>query len=209
MFIEMIDSLRCTSDHPDIWLVAAILRREERFVLEGRLGCPVCLREFPIVNGVAWFGTEPREYQARLGDAGEEADDEDATRIAAFLGAREGASIALGGEWAVQATPLADLVPMRIFALNPPIALGESEGVGIIRSSEGLPLAPASLAGVALDVATATARDLGSAVRALAAGGRLVAPASVPLPSEMAELARDESYWVGEKRSELVLLRRS
>lgn len=49
------------------------------------------------------------------------------------------------------------------------------------------------------------------AVRAVQQGGRMIAPADVPVPDDVRELARDEDEWVGEVRvaaSGLVPLRR-
>jgi hypothetical protein len=41
---------------------------------------------------------------------------------------------------------------------------------------------------------------LGPALSALRDGGRLVAPASTPVPDEANELARDARQWVGARR---------
>lgn len=55
MHLELVDVLRCTSRHSDSVLVAAADRIESRYVVQGVLGCPVCGREFPIVDGVTYF----------------------------------------------------------------------------------------------------------------------------------------------------------
>ncbi|HWG33818.1 MAG TPA: hypothetical protein VN650_06590, partial [Gemmatimonadaceae bacterium] len=55
MFIELLDGLRCTGDHPQIPLVAAILQRDDRLVVQGLLGCPTCRREYEIEGGAVWF----------------------------------------------------------------------------------------------------------------------------------------------------------
>lgn len=206
MFIELIDTLRCTSDHPETWLVASIGERDERLVLEGTLGCPVCRRQYPITGGIVWYGRDPATTE--LPTAATPADAEGAMRAAAFLAPPEGAMLALTGEWAAYAHGIAELVPVRIFAINPASAIQESERVAIVETSEGLPFAALSLRGVALGE-TATSRDLESAMRVLKDGRRLVAPVSLAVPEEIQELARDERYWVGEKRAALVGLRRA
>lgn len=206
MFIELIDTLRCTSDHPETWLVASIHERDERLVLEGMLGCPVCHRQYPITRGIAWYGRDPATVVLPTAEA--PADAEAAMRAAAFLAPPEGAMLAVTGEWAAHAQGIAALVPVRIFAINPSSAIEESEQVAIVESDEGLPFAALSLRGVALGQ-DATARDLESAMRVLKDGRRLVAPVSLPVPEEIQELARDERYWVGEKRGALVGLRRA
>ncbi|MDZ7630837.1 MAG: hypothetical protein U5K74_05630 [Gemmatimonadaceae bacterium] len=55
MFTELIDTLRCPNDHDDSWLVATSTRSDQRHIVEGRLGCPVCRQTFLIVDGVAQF----------------------------------------------------------------------------------------------------------------------------------------------------------
>jgi uncharacterized protein YbaR (Trm112 family) len=206
MFIELIDTLRCPGDHPETWLVAAIQERDERIVLEGTLGCPVCHRQYPISRGIAWYGRDPATTTLPTAEA--PGDAEGAMRAAAFLAPPEGAMLALSGEWGAYAHGVAALVPVRIFAINPSRAIEESEQVAIVETDQGLPFAALSLRGVALGD-NATPRDLGSAVRVLKDGRRLVAPVSLPVPEEIQEIARDERYWVGEKRGALVGLRRA
>jgi hypothetical protein len=129
-------------------------------------------------------------------------------RIGAFLSVTEGVTVALCGEWTAQAQALARLIPLRIFAVNPSALIEESESVGIVESTEGLPFARSLFQGVALDGATADARAVASAVQTLTEGGRLVAPAGVEVPPEISILARDEHFWVGEKGRSLVVLKR-
>jgi uncharacterized protein YbaR (Trm112 family) len=206
MFIEVIDTLRCPVDHRDSWLVASIAERDDRLVREGLLGCPVCGREYPIVRGVAWFGVEPAsdrvEPPAALDDEG------GAMRAGAFLAPAEGSTIVLAGSWGAHAPALAGLMPLRIFAVNPDVALEDSERVAIVRTSIGLPFAPRAVRGIALDE-RATQQDVVDAARVLADGARLAAPASLAVPPELSELARDDAWWVAEKRGALVGLRRA
>lgn len=206
MFIELIDTLRCPEEHRDSWLVASITAREDRLVSEGMLGCPVCGREYPIQRGVAWFGAEPGE--ALEGRAAPSEMDGGAMRVGAFLAVVEGATIALEGSWGAYASELAQLVPLRIFAVNAPTAVEDSERVASIETRLGLPLAPRALRGVALGE-HATETTLPSALRVLADGGRVVAPATLAVPPEVAEIARDEQWWIGEKRGALIGLRRA
>lgn len=223
MFIELINTLRCIAHHADSWLVASISHRNGRFVTDGTLGCPVCLREYPIQNGVVHFGDPqrpaPTTTSAARNDAvqplhadavRQEAAREIAIRIGAFLAVTEGATVLLAGDWARGAHALSELVPSRIFILNPsgPISdsTEESESVGVIVSSDALPVAPGSLRGVALDRPNATRATLLSAVKALASGGRLVAPADAVAPSGVSVIARDEQFWVAERTLPLLAL---
>lgn len=210
MFIELIDSLRCTNDHADSWLVASIVRRDDRFVTEGELGCPICLREYPIERGVVWFGSREQHGTSAIAiddpvmmdTSGPDA----AVRIGAFLNVAEAAAVLLGGTWARSAHALSELIPLRIFVLNPSEPIDESMSIGVVMSSEGIPLAPGMLRGVALDRATVTPAVLTSAIKVLAPGGRVVAPADVAVPDDVAVLARDENFWVAEKRPPLISL---
>jgi hypothetical protein len=204
VFIELLDQLRCTNEHEDSWLVAAFHRRDDRYILDATLGCHICFREYPLVNGVAYFGVTPDDHPRPL----IRPDEELAMRAAAFLNARERSTLVLGGAWGDQAHGVAALLPMRLFALDPVGAPDDSEQVSVIRSSQGISLAPASVDGVALDPDTATAVNLRSAVRVLRPGGRLLAPVGVPVPEGIGELARDENYWVGEAALAVIPLAR-
>jgi hypothetical protein len=207
MFIELVDALRCTREHPDTWLVASIVERDDRIIRTGALGCPICSREYPIRGGVAWFGVEAAVLDDAPPTLGADAGD-DAMLLGAMLEASEGATIAVTGRWARAAIELVGMLPMRAYVINPDVTVADSERTGVIRSAEGIPLAPNALRGVALDDANATPENVASAIRALAAGGRLVAPAAFPVPQELVELARDERWWVAEKPRPLVGLRR-
>jgi hypothetical protein len=63
------------------------------------------------------------------------------------------------------------------------------------------PLGDGDARGVALDGAPAAPDDVRAAAEALAAGGRLLAPVASAVPPQVAELARDERWWVAERRA--------
>ena len=206
MFIEHIDQLRCTTGHEESWLIASITKRDNRFVLEGTLGCHICHRQYPIINGVAYFGTTPADQPKR---AAQGANPDDVMRIAAFLNAGERARLVLCGVWGSLAQPLSEMIPVMVSVLAPEGIVEESAQIAHVESSEGIPLARASVDGVALDQPTATPQNILSALRVLKSGGRLVAPISVTLPEGVVELARDDTFWVAEKLPGVVPLRRA
>ncbi|MGH7617800.1 MAG: hypothetical protein ACREPM_11270, partial [Gemmatimonadaceae bacterium] len=78
MFTPLVDTLRCPNAHDETWLVASIERAEERDIREGTLGCPVCLAEYPIRDGIVRFAdvTLPALEAPR---------EDDAVRLAAAL----------------------------------------------------------------------------------------------------------------------------
>jgi len=210
MFIEMLDILRCVNSHEDTWLVASLRAISNRFVLDGTLGCPVCHAEYSIKKGVADFrqasGSTPR-----LSDRppARESREELATRLGAFLNATEpGATLVLGGRWAEAAQELSVMTESRVLVLNPPRSVEESETVGLLLVSRDIPLAPGSVQGVAIDESFAT-EILGTVVRILRPGGRVVGPAASQPPMELAVIARDDLHWIAEKAAEMLPLRRA
>jgi hypothetical protein len=209
VFIEMLDLLRCVKAHEDTWLVASLKAISNRFVLDGTLGCPVCHAEYSIRRGIADFrvGGESGQLPDQIALSGSR--DELATRIGAFLNVTEpGATVVLGGSWDEGAQELSVMTETRILALNPGKRVEESESVGLLRVSHEIPLAPASVLGVALD-ASFPPEIIASALKVVRPGGRVVGPATIDPPTDLAVLARDESYWVAEKPVEMVPLRRS
>lgn len=205
----MLDLLRCINPHEDTWLVASLKALSNRIVLDGTLGCPVCHAEYPIRGGVADFrqgeGGRPLPEHVPLSFSREEL----ATRMGAFLNATEpGATLVLGGSWAEAAQEVSVMTETRVLALNPGSAVEESETVGLLRVSREIPLAAGSVLGVALDE-TFPPELLGSAIKVVRPGGRIVGPTSMTPPADLAILARDDRHWVGEKAAEMIPLRRA
>lgn len=207
MFIELVDSLRCVEPHEDSWLVLATRRMDGRTVVEGTLGCPVCRRSYAITEGVAYLGAEPDESPREAPHEPAAPTEDDTMRLAALLDLTSpGGLVVLGGGWARHADALLDLAPVRLLLLDPtaPVArddrLAPDGSVSVLRTSGGVvPLAAGAARAVALDGATAGVARLEAAARALAPGGRLVAPVDVALPSGVRELARDGELWVAER----------
>jgi uncharacterized protein YbaR (Trm112 family) len=209
VFIEMLDLLRCVNAHEDTWLVASLKAISNRFVLDGTLGCPVCHAEYPIRKGIADFRIGGEAEQLLEQPVPRESREDLAMRIGAFLSATEpGATVVLGGSWAEVAQELSVMTETRVLTLNPSNRVEESESVGLLRVTYEIPLAPASVLGVALDASFPT-KIISSALKVVRPGGRIVGPATIDAPRDLAVLARDERYWVAEKPAEMVSLRRS
>lgn len=216
MFIELIETLRCPNPHEDSWLVGAFDRLEDRDVRAGRLGCPVCRAEYRIIDGVVDFQGEaaasPSPELARAASstmsAGVSAAPSQpigadaALRLAAMLDlASPGGLIVLEGEWGRAGSMLTSLIESQLLLVDPPPGVAERERLSAIRSGGTIPVAGGSCRGIALYSAAGAGRLAPSAVKALRARGRLVAPAGVPLPDEVQELARDATWWVAERTS--------
>lgn len=210
MFIELIDLLRCINRHEDTWLVASLRTVSNRFVLEASLGCPSCSAQYPVRAGIADFSagaTLPSCDAERA--AASHSREELATRAGAYLAATEpGATIVLGGVWAYAAQELSEMAEARVLALNASDEVKESSTVGLLRVGSEIPVAPGSVLGVALD-AWFPAKIVGSAVRAVRPGGRIVGPTAIPAPAELTVLAHDDMYWVAMKAPEVVKLSRA
>jgi uncharacterized protein YbaR (Trm112 family) len=190
MYIELIDLLRCPREHADSWLVVAFNKMDGRFVVEGKLGCPVCSSSYRIREGIADLRRgEVSEPNAQKSEQVSDADA--AMRAAALLGlTKPNSLIVLAGSSAGLAHEVSAIADARVLALNPDKVIEESEKVAVIRADDRLPFAPGSIDGIMLDEATAAfAHD---ASRTLRQGGRLIAPRGMTLPKGLRELARDD-----------------
>jgi uncharacterized protein YbaR (Trm112 family) len=186
MHLDVVPTLRCPRDHEESGLVLVANETEGRHVVAGILGCPVCEAEFPIREGVAYFAepmpvtTSPR--------------DDEIIRTAAMLGLTEpGGVIMLTGQWAPTADAISELADALVLVVNPPVSESEAERLSVMYVGERWPIAARALRAAAIDGPSETIATL------LRSKGRLVAPIAVPVPSEIAELARDSQYWVGER----------
>jgi len=210
VFIELIDLLRCIRPHDETWLVASFSKVSHRFVEEAKLGCPSCSDEYWIRGGVADFSAEvilPDCEDERK--AASHRREELATRAGAYLEATEpGATVVLGGLWAYAAQELSEMAEIRVIAINAPGGVKESETVGLVSVGSEIPLAAGSVLGVAID-AWFPANIVESAVRVVRPGGRIVGPAAIKAPPELAILAHDDKYWVAEKAPEVITISRA
>jgi hypothetical protein len=205
MHIELVANLRCTRPHENTWLVARADNMAGRHIVTGLLGCPVCQAEYPIVGGVALLG----ELEKRTVPAFAALPAHAALRLAALMDlTSEGGMVLLAGEWVATASELAEVADgVAIIAIESAAPPELDERISYLTAGEELPLQPGSARGIALGSGTAaSAERLESAVRALRAGGRLIAPASFPLPSELRELGRDDRDWVAERVSKVTIV---
>jgi len=208
MFIEIVDALRCPVPHEESWLVASATRMEARHIVDGLLGCPVCHAEYPVKHGVADFRREPTLPLRAEPDPLLRGDATTAMHLAAFLGLSDATGfVVLLDEWGAQASALREMVETPIMLVDPPAGREGEPGISVVLSDGIPPLA--SGAARATAIGQSNAERVAAAVRLTRAGGRLVAPATLPLPDGVREIARDDALWVGEKepeRSPLVTL---
>jgi uncharacterized protein YbaR (Trm112 family) len=203
VYIELIDLLRCPRVHEESWLVAAFNKMDGRFVIEGKLGCPVCSASFPIREGVADL-RDAREAPATTAAQSAESDEDTALRVAAMLGLTRAGSVAvLSGMPGAIAGIVAEMASVRVVGTNSTSQASEQENVAMVRSSDRLPFASGSIDAVMLG-ASASSGEVEEAVRVLKTGGRLVVTADSPLRGNLREIARDENYIVAESTGPLL-----
>lgn len=187
--------------------MAAFNRMEGRFVIEGKLGCPVCTASFPINGGIADFRDDP-SCPDSAGDRSDLATEEETLRVAGMLGlTRAGAAVVLSRVPSELANSVAELTGVRVICVNPAGEGGEAENVASVRIDEKLPFATGSIDAMMM-AEPVSANDTAEALRVLRTGGRLVAPASTALAGNLRELARDERHIVAEFTGPLVSLSR-
>jgi uncharacterized protein YbaR (Trm112 family) len=199
MFIELVDALRCPAPHEETWLVASATRMEARHIVEGMLGCPVCHAEYPVRRGVVDF--RRARGAPRASGSPPPRDPREAMRLAAFLGlASAGGFAVLLDGWGAHAPALRELVETPLILVDPPSGVEGEPGVSVLLSDGPIPLATGAARGVAIQ--GSGPQRASDAVRITRAGGRLVGPADLALPSGVSALARDDTLWVGEKEPE-------
>lgn len=209
MYIELIDLLRCPREHEESWLVAAFNRMEDRFVIEGRLGCPVCSATYAISNGVADLRDTAAEHFGSSGPvtASRDDDDDETVRIAAMLGlTRPGMVAVIEGADPNLARIVSTMTGAKVVAVNPPgTALVEAENVASVLAGRRLPFGSASIDGLLVNNGGTGHKEI---LRVLKTGGRVVAPSSASLGGNLRELARDDHYVVAESTGPLLTLTR-
>ena len=199
MFIELTEILRCPNGHPESYMVAAPMTMDGRRIVRGAVGCPECKAEYPILDGVVYFGAGESAAPPRVAPAPEY----DVTALAAFLHLTgPGGYAVLVGAAARFAPALAAAVPgVHFVAVNPPPGVAPSAMVSLLRDPRGIPLRSAAVRGVALGGDAASPPWLGEAVRVLLPGLRLVIEADGSAPEGITELARGGGVLVGVREA--------
>jgi hypothetical protein len=141
-----------------------------------------------------------------------EAPNEEAVvRLAAQLDLTEaGRLVLLCGDYARIAPPLSVAFDALVLAINPPVNEKRhiAEHASVLLVDDGVPLAPATVHGAAVDSTQARQLSLTSIVEALRPNGRLVGPRATQPPAGLGVLAADDSEWVGAKSAPVIHLQR-
>lgn len=206
MHLELVETLKCPNDHAPGVLVAAADEIEHRFVVRGLLGCPDCLAEYSVEQGITRFAAQRNSSEQIVEHETDRS--EEAMRLAAQLGLSAGrTTFAVVGFDLALVNAMRAIVPARVLVFNArDVASFDARALasaaltaplGIATIDDTFPLADRKLDGIA--IANTAMHLLPHSVAALRPRGRLVAPLSAALPDGMRELVRDTKVWVAER----------
>lgn len=196
MFVELAEHLRCLEDHENTFLVVMPTRMDGRTIVEGMIGCPVCTREYRIVDGVARF--DGAETPPVLSFASVPVD---AAAVQAFIDlSGPGGVVILVGSAARLGADLAKLVEgVHIVACNPPPDVPLLERMSLFRSAARLPFRSSMARAVVVGEEHVSDTWTEEAVRVLLRGLRLVLFRVGAAPASITQLAVGPGVFVGEK----------
>ncbi|HXV89892.1 MAG TPA: hypothetical protein VD707_00900 [Gemmatimonadales bacterium] len=204
MHIELTEMLRCPESHQESFLVLSTGEMSGRMVRHGLVGCPVCHREYRILEGIVDFGG------AGTGDAGRGVTD--ATRppspvprpdvLQALLDlSGPGGYVVLLGAAARAGPALASLVGgIHCIGVNAPDDLAEEPRLSLLRCGSTIPLRGSMARGVVVGADLAEPPWLAEAARVLLRGRRLVVTGEDVAAPGVKHLVTGEGLWVGEKQ---------
>jgi hypothetical protein len=192
--------LRCPEPHGDSFLVMSTGEMRGRMVRSGVLGCPVCHREYPIVQGVVQFSRTPPPPPL---PSPVPLPAIDPPTLQALLGlANPGGYIVFVGSAARHAPALADLMHgVHFVGVNAPRDVEELPMLSLVSCATVIPLRPAMARGVVLGAEAVAGPWPAEAARVMLPGRRFVAEREdVTGPTGITRLAVGQGVFVGERR---------
>ena len=203
MFIELTEALRCPHAHEESYLVCVPAQMDDRRVMHGVLGCPVCHTEYPITDGVAIFGRRESAGVPRHSGTAPPSRNLTAEAIQTFLDLRGPGGYALMVGRAGRMGPrLAELLErVHVAGVNPPMDAQPTAGFSVLRSPDGLPVKRQSMRAVVVGRDASEGPWLAASLGTLLPGLRAVIEDEDAQPGGLVELARGAGVLVGEKRT--------
>ena len=194
MFIELTDILRCPEPHEEQFVVLIPDTMAGRAVRSGRLGCPVCQREYLIKDGIVEFAAVSVSNAAGSPEIEPDA-------LAAFLGlSGPGGYVGVVGAGALLGLKLVESVPaVHFVSINASPDSVEAPMLSLIQAGS-IPIKSRSLRGVVL--LAPYAADSGwrkEALRAVLPGLRVVGQGDPPAEPGLDVLASAAGWWVAQK----------
>lgn len=207
MHIELTEMLRCPEEHREEFLVLSTSEMNGRMIRRGILGCPVCRREFEIIDGIADFtesaGGAGAARKIRRTPAPASPVTVDAESLQALLDlGGPGGFVVLVGSAARHAEGLAARMEgVHFIGINAPPDIEEVPVLSLLQSERVIPLRAAMARGTVVGAELGRSPWVGEAVRVVLPGRRVVVEADQPLlPPGVTPLASGDGLWVGEKR---------
>lgn len=206
MHIELIEMLRCPEEHREEFLVLSTSEMNGRMVRLGLVGCPVCHRDFEIIDGIVDFTavvTGERQVRSVRRTPSPKAPDVDVLSLQALLDlGGPGGFVVLLGSAARHAVGLASLMAgIHFVGVNAPPEVEELPVLSLVECDRVIPLRQAMARGVVVGAELATTPWGAEGWRVLLHGRRWVAESERPvLPAGLTQLAVGQGLWVGKKR---------
>lgn len=205
MHIELTEMLRCPEEHREEFLVLATSEMNGRMVWIGLVGCPVCHRNFEIIDGIVDFTevvTGERQLRAvRRTPAPASPVVLDPQSLQALLELNgPGGYVVLLGSAARLAEGLAGLMGgVHFVGINAPPDVEELPVLSLLQTDRVIPLRQAMARGVVVGAELARTQWVGEGVRVLLRGRRLVIEDEQAAPAGLKKLVSGQGVWVGEK----------
>jgi uncharacterized protein YbaR (Trm112 family) len=196
MHIELTEMLRCPEPHELGFLVLSTGEMVGRMIRSGLVGCPVCRREYRIVEGIVDFGGRGKGEEGRVHPS------PDAQTLQALLDlSGPGGFVVLVGDAARHAEGLAALMGgIHFVGVNAPSGVEELPILSLLRAPTSIPLRPSIARAVVVGGDVASAPWLTEAAAVLLRGRRYVVEgAAFEAPAGIKQLASGQGLWVGEK----------
>jgi uncharacterized protein YbaR (Trm112 family) len=207
MHIELTEMLRCPEEHREEYLVLSTSEMNGRMVMLGVVGCPVCQREFEIIDGIVDFTeaiTGERQVRAvRRTPAARSPVVIDAQSLQALLDlGGPGGYVILLGSAARHAEGLASQMGgVHFVGINAPPDVEELPILSLLQSDRMIPLRQGMARAVVVGAELAATAWVADGIRVLLRGRRLVVESALAAPPEgVRQLASGEGVWVGEKK---------
>jgi uncharacterized protein YbaR (Trm112 family) len=207
MHIELTEMLRCPEDHREEYLVLSTSEMNGRMVMLGVVGCPVCHREFEIIDGIVDFTeviTGERQVRAvRRSPAPPLPPGVDVQSLQALLDlGGPGGYVVLLGSASRHAEGLASLMGgIHFVGINAPPDVEELPILSLLQSDRVIPVREAMARGVIVGMELARTHWVAEGARVLLKGRRLVIESEeVKPPDQVQRVAVGQGLWVGEKR---------
>lgn len=200
MFIEITEILRCPRDHAESYMICGPVTMDGRNVARGGLSCPVCGADYPILDGVAWFGPADEPVRGAIA-APPSALTSDG--IQTFLGLEGGGGYLLlvGSVGRLGAELAASLPNTGIVGVNPPPDVVPAGLFSVLRSPRALPVRRHSVRGVVVGADAAVEPWLRAAIDTVLTGLRIVVEDEATHPAGVVHIARGAGVFVGERRT--------